>query len=202
MKRRAFFDSAFRSLTRAAVQGAEPRAERKASRWIRPPFAKPELTFLLACSRCDKCIEVCRPGVLFRLSPRLGPEVTATPAMDLANKGCQMCDGWPCVTVCEPRALAFPAAVETGQSPPTPLMARVQIDPQHCLPYAGPECGACGSACPIPGALQWTGPRPQVNEQLCSGCALCREVCPTQPKAVRVKPLLPPVNKENESETL
>ncbi len=187
MERRAFFTRAWRGVTRAAVKGAENRAARKASRWIRPPFAKPELDFLLACSRCDKCIEVCEPKVLFRLSPRLGPEVAATPAMDLLNKGCRMCDGWPCVTVCEPGALAFPPGLE---SPPVSVpMARVRVDPHHCLPYAGPECGACAPVCPLPGALLWQGPRPRVDERLCSGCALCREACPTQPKALLVKPL-------------
>ena len=193
MQRRSFFKNAFHGLGKAIVYGAEIRAEHKAGHWIRPPFAKPELEFLLLCSRCDKCLLACTPGVLFLLSPRTGPEVASTPAMDLLNKGCQMCVGWPCVAVCEPQALVVPEP----QDQPAPVrLAQVCIDTQHCLPYQGPECGACATACPIPGALHWLGAKPSVNALLCTGCALCREVCPTQPKAVTVKPL-PPFTREN-----
>lgn len=189
MRRRSFFKAAFQGATKAVVQGVELYAEQKASRWFRPPFALPELAFLLTCTRCDRCIEACTPGVLFRLSPRVGPEVAATPAMDLLNKGCPMCAGWPCVAVCEPRALVAPDTPKTP--PPAVRLAQVSVDTRHCLPYTGPECGACGSVCPVPGALRWAGPRPSVETTVCTGCALCREACPTQPKAIVVKPLPP-----------
>ena len=184
--RRSFFKQALHGASKAVVYGAKIRAEHKASRWIRPPFAKPELEFLLLCTRCDQCVEVCQPQVIFKLSPRTGPEVVATPALDLLNKGCQMCEGWPCVAVCEPKALEID---RDDQGILLPLrLARVHIDRQHCLPYAGPECGACAAACPITGALQWQGPKPTINAEVCSGCALCREVCPTHPNAVVVQP--------------
>lgn len=190
MKRRAFFKQAFRQvtegLTRAVVQVADRRAEQKAARWIRPPFARSELDFLLLCTRCDTCVEACVPGVLFALPPRTGPEVAGTPAMDLLNKGCTMCLGWPCVTVCEPKALDM---LDAGGRPRMPKMARVQIDPKHCLPYIGPECGVCDAVCPIPGAVVWDDGRPDINEARCTGCALCRAMCPTHPKAMSVKPL-------------
>ena len=187
MERRAFFKTAVQDLAKAVVHGIEMRVEQKAARWVRPPYAKPELDFLLACTRCDKCIEACTPGVLFRLSARVGPEVAATPAMDLLHKGCHMCSDWPCVTACEPRALLRP---DPQQGTPFPIrLAQIHIDKQQCLPYTGPECGACGSVCPLPGALHWLVGKPSVNETLCTGCALCREACPTQPKAVLVKPL-------------
>lgn len=199
MGRRSFFKTALQGLTKAIVSGVEMRAEHKASRWIRPPYAKPELEFLLLCTRCDKCRVACTPGVLFPLPPRTGAEVAATPVMDLLNKGCQMCEGWPCVAACEPRALV----VLDPQGQPRPVrLARIQMDTQHCLPYQGPECGACGSACPIPGALLWAGAKPSVNDALCTGCALCREVCPTQPKAVIVKPLPPLRVKVNDNQKI
>ena len=189
MERRAFFRSALQGVSKAIVAEVEKRAEIKAMRWIRPPFAKAELAFLLACTRCDRCIDACSPGVLFLLPSRLGPEVVSTPAMDLLNKGCPMCAGWPCVAACEPQALMLPTLQE-GETP-TVRLAQVTIDPRHCLPYAGPECGACASVCPQPGALHWTDTKPSINDSLCTGCALCREVCPTRPKAIGIKPLIP-----------
>jgi ferredoxin-type protein NapG len=68
----------------------------------------------------------------------------------------------------------------------------VRIDPETCLPYSGPECGACAHSCPVPGALEWEGGlRPVVNDDRCTGCALCREACIMEPKAVEVSVLIP-----------
>ncbi|MBF0444768.1 MAG: hypothetical protein HQL68_04210 [Magnetococcales bacterium] len=171
---------------------ADNKAENRASHFIRPPFAVRELDFLLLCSRCDKCIAACEPKVLFNLSPRLGAQVVNTPVMDLLNKGCVMCEGWPCVTVCEPKALVLPQKSDTDDeetNPPLPKFAQITITKTTCLPYSGPECGACKSVCPVPGALIMDGPRPQINSDLCTGCALCRVACIVEPKAVMVSSL-------------
>jgi ferredoxin-type protein NapG len=149
-----------------------------------------ELDFLLACSRCDKCIEACPHGVLFELPAHTGIQAAGTPAMDLLNRGCHLCLDWPCVSACEPGALRRPEQ-EEGRPAPVKL-ARVRIDPETCLPYSGPECGACAHSCPVPGALEWEGGlRPVVNDDRCTGCALCREACIMEPKAVEVSVLIP-----------
>jgi NAD-dependent dihydropyrimidine dehydrogenase PreA subunit len=95
------------------------------------------------------------------------------------------------VAACEPDALRLPEQEEEG--PPAPAkLARVRIDPETCLPYSGPECGACAHACPVPGALEWEGGlRPVIDEERCTGCALCREACIMEPKAVEVSALIP-----------
>jgi ferredoxin len=67
---------------------------------------------------------------------------------------------------------------------PLPVMAVADIDSRHCLPYQGPECGACAGSCPVPGALGWDDTRPVIDAALCTGCALCREACIADPKAV------------------
>ena len=55
-----------------------------------------------------------------------------------------------------------------------------------CLPYLGPECGACNGYCPVPGAMHWQHERPSINDALCTGCGLCREACVIEPKAISI----------------
>ena len=106
MDRRSFFKSLGNKATQTVVEQLDKRATKQAGRWIRPPYALAELDFLLACSRCGACTEACPHGVVFPLSPHLGPEVVGTPALDLLNRACQLCHDWPCVQACEPGALA------------------------------------------------------------------------------------------------
>jgi ferredoxin-type protein NapG len=191
MKRRDFFKLGARKTAQVALQLVGETVARRADSWLRPPFAAEELKFLLACTRCDKCIEACPYDVLFKLPARLGPQVAGTPAMDLLNRGCHMCQDWPCVAACEPDALKLPEQGE-GKLPAPGKLAVVQIDQKTCLPYSGPECGACADSCPVPGALVWEGGlRPVINQEICTGCALCREACIVDPKAVTVSAFIP-----------
>ncbi len=191
MKRREFFRLGTRKAAQIAFQLASEKAARRAENWLRPPFAVDELDFLLSCTRCDKCIEACAYGVLFKLPARLGLQVAGTPAMDLLNRGCHMCPDWPCVQACEPDALKLPDQ-GGGKPPARARLARVRIDPDACLPYSGPEYSACAHSCPVPGALEWEdGLRPVVNQESCTGCALCREACIMDPKAVEVSAFIP-----------
>jgi ferredoxin-type protein NapG len=161
-------------------------AARRSSRWIRPPHALPEPEFLIKCTGCGDCISACPHDVVFALAAWSGLRAETTPALDLLNRGCHMCDGWPCVAACETGALVRPDPVE--EAPPAlPRLALVEIDTDTCLAYLGPECGACAHACPVPGALEWEGGiRPVVKTDICTGCALCREACIVDPKAIKV----------------
>ncbi len=161
-------------------------AARRSSRWIRPPHALPEAEFLIKCTGCGDCISACPHDVVFALPAGSGLRAETTPALDLLNRGCHMCDGWPCVAACEAGALVPPDPVEDAP-PAHPRLALVEIDTDTCLAYLGPECGACAHACPVPGALEWEGGiRPVVNTDICTGCALCREACIVDPKAIKV----------------
>jgi ferredoxin-type protein NapG len=184
MERRDFFRLGAQKTAEIAFRLASETAARRAANWLRPPFAGDELDFQLACTRCDKCIEACPHDVLFKLPARLGIQAAGTPAMDLLNRGCHLCQDWPCVAACEPDALTLPDQGEDG-APARAKLARVEID--H-----GPECGACAHACPVPGALEWQdGVRPVINQESCTGCALCREACIVDPKAITVSTLVP-----------
>lgn len=186
LDRRGFFRQALQRTGRTVVQQADAQVRRRAAHWIRPPFALDELEFLLACTRCGDCATACPHQVIFPLPARLGAQVTATPAMDLLNRACHLCEGWPCVTACAPGAMQVPEPDEDVSSP-LPRLAHAWVDSDACLPYSGPECGACAGSCPVPGALEWRQEKPHINPALCTGCALCRDACIVQPRAIRIK---------------
>lgn len=190
MDRRQFFRHALSKGAEVATEAAEQHVRRRASHWLRPPFALGELEFLLTCTRCGDCVAACPHQLLFPLPARLGVQVAGTPAMDLLNKACRLCDDWPCVAACEPGALhRAPPDTDNEAEPPLPRLALAEIDPAACLPYTGPECGACRDSCPVAGALAWDGERPRIDALRCTGCALCRAACVASPKAVSIRAL-------------
>ncbi len=187
--RRAFLRRAAHKTGEAIVKHADAHAANRAAHWIRPPWALDELEFLLACTRCRACLEACPHSVIFGLPARLGAQVVGTPALDLVHRGCHLCEDLPCVTSCEPGALRPPACEDVGGSRPLPRLARAAIDTSVCLAHLGPECGACAESCPVEGALCWESEKPRIDAETCTGCALCREACIVEPKAVRIESL-------------
>lgn len=187
MDRRSFFKSALDKGAKKAVKIIDDSVNKNAAHWIRPPYAIEELSFLLACTRCGDCITVCPHDVIFNLSPRTGAKVAGTPALDLLNKGCQLCEDWPCVSACEPKALLR----ETDEEKPAvlPRLAQVSINEKTCLPFSGPECGACIDSCPVPGALTLDLCKPVINQVSCTGCGICRQACFLDESAIEIKSL-------------
>ncbi len=186
--RRGFFRQVAHRAGKTAVEQADRQVARRAAHWIRPPWALDELEFLLACTRCGACIEACPQKVVFALPARLGVQFAGTPALDLANRACTLCEDWPCVSACEPAALRRPE-VDEGETPPLPRLACAEIDTARCLPWQGPECGACATACPVPGALCWENWRPRIDADACIGCGQCRQACVVEPRAVKIRSL-------------
>lgn len=185
MDRREFFRRSFKKATDTAVQHVDEKVREKAQHWIRPPFAINEIEFILACTRCDACIEACPHQTIFPLASRLGAGVVNTPALDLLNKGCHLCEDWPCVNACEPNALVLPEVEQSATIEP-PVIARAEIDTTTCLPFSGPECGACVPLCPVEGALVLEREKPVIKHDICVGCGLCREACIIEPKAIKI----------------
>jgi len=188
--RRGFFRQIARKTSATTVEGLDAWARQRAKHWIRPPFALDELDFLLACTRCRECIDACPAGVVFALPARLGAQFADTPALDLLNKACLLCADWPCVKACAPGALRLPESPPRRKKRPPkispPRLATVRIHTGTCLPYLGPECGACRDSCPIDGALVWEMERPHIDPAQCTGCAQCRLACIAEPKAIVV----------------
>jgi len=198
MDRRAFFRTGLQKLADAALTGAEQAAASSATAWIRPPYALEELDFLLSCTRCNSCIEACPYDTVFRLPARLGVKVAGTPALDLVHKSCHLCPDWPCVKACPEGALKLPEEAPAGH---LPELGWCRIESGTCLPYNGPECGACNGSCPVPGALLWEGTRPSIDVEKCVGCALCREACIHEPRAVSVHSRYVPLPGETADDT-
>ena len=185
MDRRQFFQKAIHKAAKTVVEQGDARVTARASRWIRPPYAIAELEFLLTCTRCSDCITACPHAVIFPLAARCGAEVAGTPALDLLHKGCHLCADWPCVSACQTGALQRPPEQNASEAQ-LPVLARIKINTATCLPYQGPECGVCVAVCPVPGALRLQQERPVIDDTLCTGCALCREACIVEDKAIEV----------------
>lgn len=183
MDRRDFLKRSANKLASQVLAEAERRIYEQAKHWIRPPYACDEVDFLLGCTRCQACIEACSYNVIFPLGAHLGADVAGTPALDLVNDYCRLCDDWPCVTACEPRVLALPE-VEENEDHSLPVLAWAQVNTGTCLPWSGPECGACQDICPVDGALVWQDNKPRIQTDRCPGCGACRQACITDPSSV------------------
>jgi ferredoxin-type protein NapG len=188
MERRDFFKAGLNKVAKTAVEVVDEVVTKRARHWIRPPYALPELEFLLACTRCDDCVEACPHDVVFKLPATRGAQLVGTPALDLLNKGCHLCEDWPCVQACKPSALTL-SELEEGERRELPELAMASMNKETCLPYQGPECGACAPACPVPDALIWKMEKPEIDTELCTGCGMCREACILEEKAVNIHSL-------------
>jgi ferredoxin-type protein NapG len=184
--RRAFLQNGLEQIRQTTLAVVDAQAEALAARYIRPPGARPELEFLLLCSRCDDCRNACPHGLIFSL-PRAFAAAIGTPALDLLHEACALCPDWPCIAACTTGALQPPSS--WGPPGTLPVLARAGIDEGECLPYRGPECGVCRDACPVPGALVFQDERPRIDPAHCVGCAACRVACPVEPKAVWIRAL-------------
>lgn len=148
----------------------------------RPPGAVEEARFLRLCTRCDLCVEACPPKAIHTLrnTAGIGGE---TPVMVPDSRACLMCEGFPCAAACPEGALEVPDNTVWK-------LGSAELVPEHCLPFMGPECGACAGLCPDDApALTLRLGRPTLDADTCVGCGKCIEACPTTPKSIRMVPL-------------
>lgn len=83
---------------------------------------------------------------------------------------------------------------EIPQAKDCPPMASARIDESQCMPYSGPECGACRGSCPIPNTLVWHNEKPSINLDTCIGCGQCVQSCITSPKAITISQYQQPID--------
>jgi len=82
---------------------------------------------------------------------------------------------------------ARPAAIVPAHEPDSSTVdaPRVAvIAGRHCLAYQGSFCSTCRERCPIEGAIVIERGLPRVNADLCNGCGICHDLCPSPVNAV------------------
>lgn len=167
-----------RDFLRRRPRADSPPPKRVLPKRVRPPGAVAEADFLARCTACMECVTACPTNAIHTLAEHVQPG-PGTPVMVLDARPCAMCEGFPCVAACPEQALLMP---------PTPAvrLALVDIDATRCLPYRGPECGACVGLCPAgaEGGLVLMRGRPVVDREICVGCGLCIAACVVSPAAI------------------
>lgn len=151
---------------------------------FRPPGAIAELAFLAKCTRCNDCKTAC-PHQAIRPAGNKVPAAEGRPIIEADVQACLMCEDFPCIAACETGAL-------TASVPKVIGTALIKTD--LCLAgnadRGGPAvCNDCVEACPIEDAIQTSDRAPSVIEDVCTGCGVCRSVCPAPSNAVVLMPV-------------
>lgn len=168
---RAMVDEAMRTIALAAPPPPKAPAPRRA--FTRPPGALPEPEFLAACTRCDACLIACPHMAIRRAGHELGAANEGTPVILPDDQPCWLCEGMPCIDVCEPRAL-LPTAVADVR------IGSVRMRENKCFSELGSPCDECVVRCPVqPRPISvGRGEAPVIDAETCTGCGVCAWLCP------------------------
>lgn len=77
-------------------------------------------------------------------------------------------------------------AASAGMRVVGPKVAIVQG--RYCLAYQSSFCSVCYEQCPEPGAIVTQRGAPRVVADFCTGCGICRDVCPAPVNAILMAP--------------
>lgn len=156
---------------------------------FRPPGAIDEPSFLRRCTRCSECADACPHDAIMPAPSRFG-EAVDTPMIDPDRAPCYMCEDMPCIAACDEDVLSILVTIQMG-------IAR--ITEQTCLAHQGSFCSVCVEQCPVVGAIVVNEGRPRVAEDHCTGCGVCRHVCPAPENAILIMPtfIRPSPNQEH-----
>lgn len=157
---------------------AATAARRRTIPVLRPPGAIDEESFLAGCTRCQDCGKAC-PHDAIRLAPERLREAAGTPIIDADRAACLMCADFPCIAACEPGVLTHDVAK---------MMGTAKITEHLCLAHHSTTCTVCSERCPVDGAIQVERGKPVIDEQVCTGCGVCRYVCPAPENAILLMP--------------
>lgn len=165
-----------------------PPAAPKRLGFSRPPgsIRDPE-RFRQVCTDCGDCIIACPHGAIVRAPGVYGPVVHPNLAP------CHLCEDFPCIESCEPRAL-LPIPENF-----LPKFGHVRLEPSRCrnapqLPKKetgrrqgtkgrpGPKktCHACVDVCPVPQTIDLLQGKVRIPAIAahCAGCGVCVHACP------------------------
>ena len=161
---------------------------------LRPPGAAREKEFMERCIRCARSIAVCPYKSIERAGSADGIQV-GTPYIYPEKKACYMC--MLCTAVCPTGALDKAVTL-----PEEADMGIAVLNQDSCLNYiyadqesegtsdgAALLCNTCINVCPFPSkALYLEDHIKPVVTDYCTGCGICTERCPEEPRAIFVIP--------------
>lgn len=162
---------------------------------LRPPGAVREDMFMELCIRCARCIEVCPYDSIHRADLYEKLQI-GTPYIFAEHRACYLC--MKCPPVCPTGALN-----PKLEEPEKVRMGIAVINQDTCLNFLYYEeemkgvstgyaqlCNTCYNVCPFTddAILLDKFILPVITEK-CTGCGICVEKCPTQPKSINVYPV-------------
>ncbi|NND95801.1 MAG: 4Fe-4S dicluster domain-containing protein [Pirellulaceae bacterium] len=166
------------SATGTSATGTSAAGRHRTIPIMRPPGAIDEASFLEGCTRCDECRKACPHDAIVH-APAQMREASGTPMIQADHQACLMCSDFPCIAACEPDVL-------TTRVPP--VMGTALVTEHLCLAHHGTTCTVCSERCPVDGAIDLDSGKPTVNESTCTGCGMCRYVCPAPENAILLMP--------------
>jgi ferredoxin-type protein NapG len=162
-----------------AAEAAKYAAQSQHSR-LRPPGALPEQSFLTYCTPCDDCFEACPVDAIVPVPD--GRDDAGTPQILPSTTACGVCNEMSCISACDTGALQVLDGVREID------IGLAVFDEDTCLAHKDHYCDACVSVCPVqPRAISMLNGIPSLVPELCIGCGLCEQFCPTWPKSVIVQ---------------
>ncbi len=145
----------------------------------RPPGAVDELSFLMQCTKCDKCIAACSHDSLKRADVKYGAAV-GTPMIEPSETPCYLCDDYPCISACPEKALLSNTIINMGTA---------HLIQNKCFAYQGQICDYFYTECPLKNeAIVVENGKPRVISDVCNGCGICEYLCPAPGTGIMVLP--------------
>lgn len=163
----------------AETHAYQPPSRAAAIPVFRPPGAIEESQFLAGCTRCNACAAACPHQAIVQAPNRLRG-LQGTPILDPDSQPCLMCEDTPCISACEPGVLSNAAPK---------IMGTARVTEHLCLAHHGTICTVCSERCPVEGAIEVADGKPTIAGDVCTGCGVCRYVCPAPENAILLMPM-------------